>query len=90
MADDWTEEERAVTAAATAALQAMQAPSNLVTRSGSLLRLVRLGMEDMAGSDEYRVLLGFYAVVVLGRSMIATMGKLANYDQSAYAAWYAP
>jgi hypothetical protein len=88
--DDWTDEQRAESAALSAEMRHASEASNLVTRAGSLLQLAKLGHEDMAGTDPNRVLLGFYGVVVLGRSAFFTMKRLGEipYARSEFDAWY--
>jgi hypothetical protein len=44
---------------ARAALVARMAPSQVVTRAGTMLRMVHLGLRDMQEADQDRILLGF-------------------------------
>lgn len=66
------------------------APSQTVTRAGTMLRMVRRGLRDMQEADEDRILLGFLGVVVFGRSMTLVMQNLRSHDQEAFDSWYAP
>ena len=86
------DEVRASSQALSADIDRAQEASNLVTRAGSLLSLARLGLLDMASADHDRVLLGFYGVVVLGRSAFFTMKALGRVDDAwpEFEAWYEP
>jgi hypothetical protein len=76
---------------ARAALVARMAPSQVVTRAGTMLRMVRQGFRDMQETDdEDRILLGFLGVVVFGRSMTLVMQNMRRFDQEAFDTWYAP
>lgn len=86
---DNPEMARAV-AEATAALNARMAPSQAVTRAGAMLQVARLGLRDMQESNEYRILLGFFGVVVFGRSITLVMQNFRRYDEAAFDRWYAP
>ena len=78
------------TAEARAALAARMAPSQAVTRAGTMLRMVQQGFRDMQETDQDRILLGFLGVVVFGRSMTLVMQNLRRHDQEAFDSWYAP
>lgn len=75
---------------ARAAMTSRLAPSQTVTRAGSMLRVVLQGLRDMLETDHDRILLGFLGVVVFGRSMTLVMQNLRSHDQKAFDAWYAP
>jgi hypothetical protein len=77
-----------VIAETSAALSARIAPSQVVTRAGTMLRMVRQGLRDMQETDQDRILLGFLAVVVFGRSMTLVMQNLRKHDQEAFDRWY--
>ena len=74
------------------ALTSLLAPSQTVTRAGTMLRMVRQGLRDMqeTGQGQDRILLGFLGVVVFGRSMTLVMQNLRGHDQDAFDSWYAP
>jgi len=72
------------------ALTSQFAPSQTVTRAGTMLRIVQQGLRDMHESSEDRILLGFLGVVVFGRSMTLVMQNLRTHDQDAFNSWYAP
>ena len=75
---------------ARAAMSYRFAPSQTVTRAGTMLRMVQQGLRDMQEADEDRILLGFLGVVVFGRSMTLVMQNLRSHDQEAFNSWYAP
>ena len=79
-----------VVAKARAAVASRFAPSQTVTRAGTMLRMVRQGLRDMQEADQDRILLGFLGVVVFGRSMTLVMQNLRSHDQEAFDSWYAP
>ena len=66
------------------------APSQTVTRAGTMLRMVLQGLRDMQETDHDRILFGFLGVVVFGRSMTLVMQNLRSHDQAAFDSWYAP
>lgn len=66
------------------------APSQVVTRSGTMLRMVAQGLRDMKDADHDRLLFGFLGVVVFGRSMTLVMQNLRTHDRAAFDAWYKP
>jgi hypothetical protein len=66
------------------------APSQVVTRAGTMLRMAHLGLRDMQEADQDRVLLGFLGIVVFGRSMTFVMQNLRKHDEGAFNSWYAP
>ena len=74
---------------AKAAVTSWLAPSQTVTRAGTMLRMVRQGLRDMQEADQDRILLGFLGVVVFGRSMTLVMQNLRRHDQEAFDSWYA-
>ena len=76
------------TAGSKPALTSWLAPSQTVTRAGTMLRMVRQGLRDMSEADQDRILLGFLAVVVFGRSMTLVMQNLRRHDQEAFDGWY--
>jgi len=84
---DDPEMDRAI-AETSAALSARMAPSQAVTRAGTMLRMVRQGLRDMQETDQDRVLLGFLGVVVFGRSMTLVMQNLRRHDQETFDRWY--
>ena len=75
---------------ASAALAARMAPSQAVTRAGTMLRMVQQGLRDMQETDQDRILLGFLGVVVFGRSITLVMQNLRRHDQEAFDRWYSP
>jgi hypothetical protein len=77
-------------ARAKADLAARLAPGQVVTRAGTMLRMVRQGLRDVQETDHDRILLGFLGVVVFGRSMTLVMQNLRRHDQEAFNSWYAP
>ena len=79
-----------VVAKARAAVASRFAPSQTVTRAGTMLRMVRQGLRDMQEADQDRILLGFLGVVVFGRSMTLVMQSLRNHDREAFDNWYVP
>jgi hypothetical protein len=72
------------------AMTSRLAPSQTVTRAGTMLRMVRQGLRDMQEADQDRILLGFLGVVVFGRSMTLVMQNLRTHDKEAFDRWYAP
>lgn len=74
---------------AKAAATSRFAPSQTVTRAGTMLRMVQQGLRDMQEADQDRILLGFLGVVVFGRSMTLVMQNLRTHDQEAFDSWYA-
>ena len=48
-----------------AALTSLPAPSQAVTRAGTMLRVVRQGLRDMQETGQDRILLGFLGVVAV-------------------------
>jgi hypothetical protein len=75
---------------AKAALTSLLAPSQTVTRAGTMLRMVQQGLRDMQETGQDRILLGFLGVVVFGRSMTFVMQNLRDHDEDAFDSWYAP
>jgi hypothetical protein len=75
---------------ASAAMMSSLAPSQTVTRAGTMLRMVQQGLRDMQETDQDRVLLGFLGIVVFGRSMTLVMQNLRTHDRDAFDSWYAP
>ena len=71
-------------------LHELMAPSQVVTRSGTMLRMVRQGLRDMTDADHDRLLFGFLGVVVFGRSMTLVMQNLRTHDRLTFDAWYGP
>ena len=72
------------------ALAARMDPTQVVTRAGTMLRMVRQGLRDMQETDQDRILFGFLGVVVFGRSMTLVMQNLRGHEQEAFDSWYAP
>ena len=70
--------------------RAKMAPSQVVTRSGTMLRMVTQGLRDMNDADHDRLLFGFLGIVVFGRSMTLVMQNLRTHDRAVFDAWYAP
>ena len=81
--------ERAI-AESRAALAAAMAPSQVVTRAGTMLRMVKQGLSDMRETEQDRILLGFLGVVVFGRSMTLVMQNLRRHGQEEFDSWYTP
>ena len=75
---------------AKAAVTSLLAPSQTVTRAGTMLRMVQQGLRDMQETGQDRILLGFLGVVVFGRSMTLVMQNLRSQDEDAFDRWYAP
>lgn len=76
---------------ARAALAELQAPSMVVTRAGTLLRMVRLGLTELeTATEQDRILWGLLSVAVFGRSVTLVMQSLRSYDEAAFNAWYGP
>ena len=75
---------------ARAAMRTLLAPSQTVTRAGTMLRMVQQGLRDMQETGQDRILLGFLGVVVFGRSMTLVMQNLRRHDQDEFDRWYAP
>ena len=69
---------------------AKMAPSQVVTRSSTMLRMVAQGLRDMRDADHDRLLFGFLGIVVFGRSMTLVMQNLRTHDRAAFDVWYAP
>ena len=69
---------------------AKMAPAQVVTRSGTMLRMVAQGLHDMKDADHDRLLFGFLSVVVFGRSMTLVMQNLRSHDRATFDTWYAP
>jgi hypothetical protein len=66
------------------------APSMVVNRAGTLLRMVRLGLAELeTAADIDRILWGLLSVAVFGRSVTWVMQSLRTYDEAAFNAWYA-
>jgi hypothetical protein len=55
-----------------------------------MLRLVDLGLEDVQGHDQDRVILGFFCIAVFGRAVTNAMQNLRTFDKAAFDEWYAP
>lgn len=72
------------------ALATKMAPTQVVTRAGTMLRMAQQGFRDMGDTDEDRILFGFLGVVVFGRSMTFVMQNLRTYDEKAFDDWYIP
>jgi hypothetical protein len=84
--DEWTElEERSRTFGIRT-----PRPSNILTRSGSMLEMARRGLADMDDEDRGRALYGFFGVVVYGRSAVLVMHRLKTFDRPAFDAWFPP
>lgn len=80
----FTEEELAAVEVARIAGRERMEPTQVVTRAGTLPRMARLGLEDLATGEEDRALFGFLGVVVYGRSMTLIMQHLRTYDEVAF------
>jgi hypothetical protein len=65
-------------------------PSQVLTRTMTMLRLVKQGLRDMEEKEYDRTLLGFFAVVVFGRSVTSALQKLRTFDRQAFNEWYGP
>lgn len=74
---------------AKAAATSRFAPSQTVTRAGTMLRMVQHGLRDMQEANQDRILLGFMGIVVFGRSMTLVMQNLRTHDREAFDSWYA-
>lgn len=70
--------------------QPPEMPSNCVTRAGTHLRMVQLGLSDMESADHDRVTLGYYTVAIFGRSVSLALQHLKTWDKPAFLSWYAP
>ena len=84
-----TEMARAVLEARVALAVRMD-PTQVVTRAGTMLQMVRQGLRDMRETDQDRILLGFLGVVVFGSSMTLVMLNLKRHERKAFNSWYAP
>ena len=71
-------------------LTARMDPTQVVTRAGTMLRMVRQGLLDMQETDQDRILLGFLGVVVFGSSMTFVMQNLKEHERETFNSWYAP
>ena len=89
MTSDDPEFARAV-AAQRAALATRMDPSQVVTRAGTMLRMVNQGFRDMRETDQDRILLGFLGVVVFGRSVTLVMQNLRTHGRHEFDTWYSP
>jgi hypothetical protein len=67
-------------------------PQHVGIRASVLLRLAKQGLEDMGDPnlDFARIMLGFFGVVVFGRSVTLALQHLRTFDEQAFDAWYAP
>jgi hypothetical protein len=65
-------------------------PSQVLTRTMTMLRLVRQGLRDMEEKEYERTLLGFFAVVVFGRAVTNAVQNLRTFDRQAFDKWYGP
>lgn len=75
---------------AVAVLAERMAPSRVVTRAGTMLRMAQQGLRDIQESNEDRIVFGFLGIVVFGRTMTFVMQNLRRHDGDAFARWYAP
>ena len=75
---------------ARASLTVRMAPTQIVTRAGTMLRMVQQGLRDMQETNQDRILFGFLGVVVFGRSMTFAMQNLRSHEQEAFESWYGP
>src|ERR1700686_4816850 len=64
-------------------------PSNVLTRTGTMLRLVQQGLRDMESPEQDRILLGFFSIAVFGRSVTSALQNLRTFDKQAFNNWYA-
>ncbi len=66
-------------------------PHQVEIRAAVMLNLAKQGMRDMAPSNSfYRIMLGFFGVVVFGRSVTFALQKLRSFGEQAFDDWYAP
>jgi hypothetical protein len=68
-------------------------PLDVLRRAGSLLRVLRLAVDDMRSTDNYRVVLGFMSVTVFGRAVTNALQHLRSFDhyeEGAFDRWYEP
>ena len=75
---------------AKAAMTSRLAPSQTITRAGTMLRMVKQGLRDMQEADQDRILLGFLGVVVFGRSVTLVMQNLRTHGRHEFDTWYSP
>lgn len=65
-------------------------PLQVLNRANTHLRMVKQGLRDMADPDQDRVLLGFFGIVVFGRSVTLALQHLRTFDRQAFDEWYEP
>jgi hypothetical protein len=87
---DWDEFNSPDILSFRAELKASLGPNQVANRAGTMLGIVTLAVEEMAGLDITRVMHAFLDVVVFGRSMTLVMQHLRTWDRSGFNEWYAP
>ncbi len=67
-------------------------PSNVMTRAGTMLQLVELGLTDIddPAPQFLRITRGVYTIAVFGRAVTNALQGLRKYDRQAFEEWYAP
>jgi hypothetical protein len=67
-------------------------PSNVMTRAGTMLQLVELGLSDIDDPEPnpVRITRGLYNIAVFGRAVTNALQVLRSFDRPAFDDWYAP
>lgn len=67
-------------------------PSNAMTRAGTMLQLVELGLADIddPAMEYLRIMRGLYNIAVFGRAVTNALQGLRTYDRQAFDEWYEP
>lgn len=67
-------------------------PSNVMTRAGTMLQLVELGLADIddPAMEHLRITRGLYNIAVFGRAVTNALQGLRTYDRQAFDEWYEP
>jgi len=65
-------------------------PMHVLNRAGTMLRLAKLGLEDMSVGSQDRAILGLFSVAVFGRAVTSALQNLRTFDRRAFDDWYAP
>jgi len=68
------------------------APSDVMTRAGTMLQLVELGLTDIDDPAPHplRITRGLYGIAVFGRAVTNALQGLRSFDRPAFDEWYAP
>lgn len=67
-------------------------PSHVMTRAGTMLQLVEMGLSDIDDPDMIflRIMRGLYNIAVFGRAVTNALQGLRRYDRQAFDEWYTP